>query len=219
MKKLLLGALCLTIVLAGCQKGTEQPNPTFNTLENATEGLYYFDQNTGLYQQINLDEFETPTSPTANKSTTSSAHGHFNRIAPGSTIGPSYLRFNATENSQGVSGSASYTTTHGEFLENSTTTKMDAECLLVEDNAAVFAGIVTSVKGDLAYGFPDGSKLYFYIKDNGNNSSTTPDQYNYVLIIDIFGTLPCDILPPSHIIWTLFGGLENVAPSEEITVR
>lgn len=223
MKKLLFLTLAVGFVFASCQKENTTVQPKYITdLSSDDNGAYFVNMNTGEVEPIDLEALSQPRVGSQDKSA-SSAHGHYTMVPPppppGIPAPPSTdVRFNTNSNGQGVQGTTTLTRTYGATPNQSTTTKLDAECLLLDGNVAVYTGVSRSVKGDPAYGFPEGWKVWLYVVDNGNGNGSSPDQYCPITVVNPGGTLPCDLLGPEFIIWSFYP-LQDIAPSEEIVVN
>jgi hypothetical protein len=191
MKKIIISMSVGLLLLAGCSKETDETQ-----IEEQTTDLvkvYNFDGK--FLETIQFDELQSDSNGTLNRGNGNSAHTHGSFGPPGVISA-----FSGTENNGGVHGSANLWLGPWNFI-------LETECVMVEENEAVYGGTITEVNGPpLPPGFPAiGDNLYFKVIDNGQGSNADPDQIALAFLAAFGGSSACGILTPSNPVWDLFG--------------
>lgn len=224
MKHLIPVAACGLLFLFGCQKEDQQSaidagSPSFSGDMN---GIYVVDPASGTaFQKVeaDLETLQGPVQHAANKGGNAHAYGHYSgypAIVPTAFYKSGSVTFSGLENSQGLTGKAHFTRTWGDNGENSFTYHMNAGCLMIDGNDAVYVGLISQVTGNDPTGFPVGAKVFFKIRDNGKGPGAPMDQYNTAYIINPSGTIPCEAFAPDAAIWSLFGSMKDVENASDI---
>jgi len=181
MKKLIVFLAFATFVFYGCEKSEMSPSSGNQEAVQANVEAYVFnlDSETPAYEATQLPLEEMQDNSNAYKSSNSAhSHGNFH----GNT-GNLLITFNGTENKGGTHGSAEFQQTGTvPFPPFSYTAQltMETASVVVDGDEAIYGGLVTASEGSPFPGggpFAVGRYFYFKIKDNGQGSNASTDQY------------------------------------------
>ena len=201
-------------LFAGCEKESiHEASPDSRSVNLDPQDVYIMSSPDGVkpYQKLDID-LELLRNTQNNKVTPRSGNTHMNGHFTGFPGGPmafypySTVTFSATENSQGISGSAVITRYWGENQENSFKLIIHPDCIDVDGNDAVYSGILQQVNGDIPEGLelnPGTSRWWFKIRDNGQGPNAPIDEHHTVLIWNSSGFIPCETFNLSSILWTI----------------
>lgn len=203
MRTLIPTTLLCLVILAGCSKKQTNFDSPGSVDSNAlTEESLTVLSTEGFTVVSESDIPEIPVQEnrsSARRNGNSHIHGHFTvQMDPFSqafAVQSYTATFSAVENKPGVSGTAQITTVWGANGEHSFHINLDAECMEVNGSEALFGGVITNVSGTIpssAATFPNGTHLWFRVKDNGKGPSAPADQASMGYIFDESSTSICN---------------------------
>ena len=193
MKKIVLSMSIGLLLLGGCSK----ENLDTQIEEQTGDLVYVFNSNSEnpVWEAIILDELES-TQSISNYVSTRENNG--NSVHTHGDLGPIIQEWSGTQNNGGVHGSASL------LLFGFSEVTMETECVMVEDNEAVYGGTITEISPPFGP-FQIGAVIYFKVIDNGQGDNAPADQINPISIIVPVGELSgCDVFTPSYFLWDVF---------------
>jgi hypothetical protein len=191
MNKLIpLMALAL-LILVGCAK--EETTPIVADDQQVDETsfyAFYYEGDNPVWERMTFDEqSDNNTSlddggARDNNGNSGHMHGSFNSV-----------EFSATENNGGTHGGA--TLSLGPWTFSS-----DTECVMVDDNEAVYGGLVTERTGPPS-GPPIGPgwHVYFKVIDNGQGNNDPADQFFTAISFTPPPASQCGIWTPGSAKW------------------
>ena len=192
-------------LITGCAKENATPFKTNTDDQQKESGALVLSYNgdNPVWEYVVVDELPSSQDGSHfvglrdNNGNSVHAHGDF----PG-------VDFSGTQNNGGTHGSA--TLNLGPF-----TFTCDTECLMVEDDKAVYAGIITELAGPPGFPFGVDDFIYFRVIDNGEGSDAPADQFTGAIRFR-FSTQPtrCGIWTPSHPSWTNYPDIDVPEPGK-----
>jgi hypothetical protein len=166
MKKLIPLSAFAIILLFGCVKEETMFAVNENQLvEKSIDYVFNLDGDNLTWEQVIPDELSS--TPGSSSSVSTRANNNNSVHMHGNFFGP--VEFSATVNNGGTHGGA--TLNLGPFVFTTET-----QCILAEDNEAVYGGIITEVVGPPGP-FQPGWRIYFKVIDNGEGNNAPADQF------------------------------------------
>jgi len=210
MKKIVLSMSIGLLLLGGCS----EENLVTQIEEQTGDLVYVFNSNSEnpVWEAIILDELESTQSISLDEleSTQSisnyalTEHNNGNSVHTHGDLGPIIQEWSGTQNNGGVHGSASL------LLFGFSEITMETECVMVEDNEAVYGGTITEISPPFGPPFEIGAVIYFKVIDNGQGNNAPADQINPITIIAPVGSPSgCDVFTPSFFLW-------DVLPNDDV---
>ena len=199
MKNLILLMTAGLILLTGCSK-----DESFEPIEEQTNDLVYV-----LEQHGNTSTFRTITPEGANLTLITDKDGFgetFGLYSP-YTRDQRLLSWSGFTDETGTYGTAEYYFSLPEYTLHFV---MQAECIVVEGNKAMYGGIITEVieRSWNAPEITENWRFYFKVIDNEQRqfSSHIYDQISNTMIFASPRSMSlCNIYPPGHRIWSSEG--------------
>ena len=197
MKNLFLTMTAGLILLTGCSK-----EESFETTPEQTNDLVYV-----LEQNGNTSNFKTITLEGANLTLTTEDDGYgetYGLYAP-NTRDQRLLSWSGFTYETGTYGTAEY---HFSLPAYTLHFVMQAECIVVEGNKAMYGGIVTEVieRSGNAPEIAVNWRLYFQVTDIEDSPSRGFDQIsNTMIFASPRSPSLCNAYPPGHRIWSSQG--------------
>jgi hypothetical protein len=200
MKKLTFLIAFALVVFYGCNKQESHPSADNQQVEVPNALVLHFEGENPVWELVTLEE---PTLDQGNSGASSTrdnggnsvhAHGDF----PGAI-------FSGTQNNGGTHGSA--TLNLGPY-----TFTCETECLMVEDNEAVYGGTLTEVAGPPGFPFGVGDLVYFKVIDNGQGDNAPADQFVGAIRFKFSPDSRCGIWTPSHPSWSNYPVIDVPEP-------
>ncbi len=209
MKKIVLSMSIGLLLLGGCS----EENLVTQIEEQTGDLVYVFNSNSEnpVWEAIILDELESTQSISLDEleSTQSisnyalTEHNNENSAHTHGDLGPIIQEWSGTQNNGGVHGSASL------LLFGFSEVTMETECVMVEDNEAVYGGTITEISPPFGP-FQIGAVIYFKVIDNGQGNNAPADQINPIsLIVPVGEPSQCDVFTPSFFLW-------DVLPNDDV---
>lgn len=202
MKKIVLSMSIGLLLLGGCS----EENLVTQIEEQTGDLVYIFNINSEnpVWEAIILDELES-TQSISNYVSTRENNG--NSVHTHGDLGPIIQEWSGTQNNGGVHGSASL------LLFGFSEVTMETECVMVEDNEAVYGGTITEISPPFGPPFEIGAIFYFKVIDNGQGNNAPADQYNPIIIIAPVGSPSgCGVFTPSYFVWDFVPNLDVPEP-------
>lgn len=197
MKNLILTMTAGLILLTGCSK-----DESFETTQEQINDLVYV-----LEQNGNTSNFKTITLEGANLTLTTEDDGYgetYGLYAP-NTRDPRLLSWSGFTDETGTYGTAEY---HFSLPAYTLHFVMQAECIVVEGNKAMYGGIITEVieRSGNAPEIAENWRFYFKVIDNEQGSRHIYDQIsNTMIFASPMSPSLCNAYPPGHRIWSSEG--------------
>ncbi len=197
MKNLFLTMTAGLILLTGCSK-----EESFETTPEQINDLVYV-----LEQNGNTSNFKTITLEGANLTLTTEDDGYgetYGLYAP-NTRDQRLLSWSGFTDETGTYGTAEY---HFSLPAYTLHFVMQAECIVVEGNKAMYGGIITEVieRSGNAPEIAENWRFYFKVIDNEQGSRHIYDQIsNTMIFASPMSPSLCNAYPPGHRIWSSEG--------------
>ncbi|MFY0631777.1 MAG: hypothetical protein JXR05_15535 [Flavobacteriaceae bacterium] len=197
MKNLILRITLGFLLLTGCST-----DESFESMEEqTTNSIYVLEQNTdqSTFRTIDIDNLQ-------------SSPNNFDFIRTDNSIGHTSGLFIPTKNNATVLSWSAYKDESGTYgtaeLQIATRTysmhlMMEAECIMIEDNEAVYGAIITQVvelKGDAPL-LSEMWRFYFKVKDINNGLDFDQISNKWIFASPRSQSF-CSIYTPSHPIWS-----------------
>lgn len=198
MKKIVLSMSIGLLLLGGCS----EENLVTQIEEQTGDLVYIFNINSEnpVWEAIILDELESTQSISNYVSTShnNGSHNNENSAHTHGDLGPIIQEWSGTQNNGGVHGSASL------LLFGFSEVTMETECVMVEDNEAVYGGTITEISPPFGP-FEIGALIYFKVIDNGQGNNAPADQFNSIsIIVPVGDPSLCGEVGPSFFLWDAF---------------
>jgi hypothetical protein len=205
MKNLFLTIAIGSFLLTACSK-----DESFEPIDEQTNDVIYVleqNQELGTFSTVAIDDFSSGTNFIA--TTDNSEYGHTSGLYQPMYRDPVVLSWTGDLDESGSFGTAELLISRTNY---SIHVIMQAECISVDGNMAMYGGIITEVlalSGDTPQ-LTANWRFYFQVKDNQQGGGVGFDQISNTLIFAAPRTPSlCNVYPPNHRIWSSNGN-ENV---------